>query len=271
MRTSITISITLLATAAFTDSYPIVDIPPVYALMSQISSQNTAANLEILLEPTQSAHHFTLKPSQAAKLTEHSPLVVVGGHFSESVQEAYHNLNAEGLAYSILEDAAEDPHFWMDPIAIKDAARKLSKVMPAADLSHEMQYHFEEKLNAIDAETSKHKFDLGIIVGHAAFDRFIKKYNVPYFGALTDEDDQAAAPSDRAKMEAAIDDGKVQCLILDSAEPNPDLEDFATSNDIEFAYVDTTGWTLLDADHPNPERFFDDFFDQLALAFSQCK
>ena len=111
------------------------------------------------------------------------------------------------------------------------------------------------------------RFEQGIIVGHDAFRGFIERYDIPYYGALTDIHDNPVPPNQRRAIQDAIKNEDVSCLILDASEPSPQLEDFARENNISHVYVDVLGWSFLE---PNSDNFYELFFKQLGEAFSNC-
>lgn len=265
-RISLTISLSLLASTAFADDI-LTDTPPMQAVVSALALDKEGHNIGLAIDQDQSIHHFSLKPSQAQAITDASTLVTIGSDLFPQINKSFNSLNPKANIISIESLLDHDPHFWMSPQTVISAAKLINDQYPDLDPSGERIIAFEEKLNKIDEELSNIEFTDGVIAGHDAFSGFVTRYGIPYFGALTDEHDHAAAPKHHHEIEEAIESGQAKCLILDTSEPSPDLEKFARNHGLEFVYVDILGWQFIEKDI---DQFFERYYTQLGEAFSTC-
>lgn len=262
----ITFSLTILASTAFSDTI-LTDSPAMLSLTSSLSLNTAQTEIGLILEENQSIHHFSLKPSQARKISDATDFVTIGAELFPQINTAFANLNPQANIITIESLLDHDPHFWMSPETVISAAKMIDGKLPNGDPSRERFQQFEQNMIALDEKLSEVTFDRGIIVGHNAFARFVAQYNVPFFGALTDIHETPAPPKKRQEIEEAITNGSANCLVLDTSEPSPELEKFATDNDIDFVYFDVLGWNFIET---NPDQFFENYYDNLAQVFSEC-
>lgn len=246
----------------------LADTPAVYAIAHSLALNEN--EIALALTQDQDLHHYTLKPSQAALISQSQMLITIGDLLSPKILDSFKTLNPDGKIIQI--DAGffinHDPHFWTSPLKMKQVAQYIDEGLPSRDPSGELLHIVLGELEKSDQLLKSTKFTQGIILGHNAFSSLIADYDIPYFGALTDINDQPAPPKERIAIETAIKNGEVKCLILDSQEPNPDLEDYAISQDINFAYFDVSGWSYSTPDRA--QDFFIEYYKNLADTFANC-
>ena len=126
----------------------VVDIAPIHDLVQQLTQGLVVP--ERLLTTKQSPHHMQLAPSQISKISKAKIIIMVGDGFAPELDEVVGNIGKNAqvikllkladvtyLPYRNLDGAGEhlhiaeptDPHFWLDPVLMKQVMTSLANTL----------------------------------------------------------------------------------------------------------------------------------------------
>ena len=179
-----------------------------------------AVRVDVLLDPQFSPHDYQLRPSDRAKLNDAAMVFWVGPQLEAFLQQPIKSLSNRATIVS-LQDADEDPHIWMDPIATISIARKMATTLVAA--RPERRAYFEansERLaTALMQQDAEHRAQLkqlpalrGFMVSHDAYSRFERRYGLAHRAALTDASDMPPSAKSLMNIERELADGRIACV-----------------------------------------------------------
>ncbi len=254
----------------------LVDIPPVYHLVKAIVDDK--ADVEILLDPDFSAHHFSLAPSQVQKIENADYIMGIGSNFLPNLVKSARNVNENSdHIYFYYDDVIEnsnqpidnpdDPHYWLSPDELLNMQRYFadrllenSELAPVNFVPHLAVGHVQmPKPNAALSQPRP------LIASHEAFDYFEKSFGMESYGALSDINDQSLPPRQYAEKIFHIQNGDIRCIISEKAEHSHDMDDLAHEYELEEAEFDILGWQWAEAKH-----FFPTYFNALIDIYTNC-
>ncbi len=179
-----------------------------------------AVDVDALLDPQFSPHDYQLRPSDRTKLNNAAIVFWVGPRLEAFLQSSITSLPSHITVISV-QDAEEDPHIWMDPIATISIARNMAMTFAAARPERRTYFaaNSERLATALKRQDADRHAELrqlsslrGFLVSHDAYSRFEKRYGLEHRAALTDASDMP--PSARALMniERELADGRIACV-----------------------------------------------------------
>ena len=198
-------------------------IPPVRMILEPLARGR--ATVFTLMPPSASPHTFELTPRAAARVTDAKAVVYVTPELDGWA------LGAEGIgAIALLdllpeelhlEDACmdashghdhdahgTDPHFWMDPLAVKAIlpalAERLAEIdPPGRETYRENARAFAQQLDALNAEIAEQtKLLRGrrVYVLHAAYQYYFRRYGLELGGVVQPTPGREATPQELAGL-----------------------------------------------------------------------
>lgn len=195
----------------------VATITPLGFLLAELGGERVSVH--VLVPPGASPHAFEPRPSDLAAVASAALFVQAGPGVDDWVARL---AVAEGPTPLVLLDAlgpsAPDPHFWLDPIGVRDAALPaLERAFAAADPEGRAHYAerrraFAHALTALDAEIRGMLAGLPrrpLVPTHPAWGAFAARYGIPLFepvqhrGAEEPTPRRLASLADAAKTRGA--------------------------------------------------------------------
>ena len=227
------------------------DIPPVHALVARV--MQGAGTPDLIVSPGASAHGYSLRPSQAAAMSEAQLVIWVGEGLTPWLASPLNNLAGEARVIDLLQvqgtvlrpfrtgaifdenhDDAEvadysdpdaiDPHAWLDPqnasLWMTAIAQALSELDPDnaplyAANARAGQDELVQLRTAI-SDTIEPFRGKPFVVFHDAYHYFEARFDVEAIGALALSDASAPSPARLAEIRTRLQDYDSVCVF---AEP----------------------------------------------------
>lgn len=179
-----------------------------------------AIRADALLDPQFSPHDYQLRPSDRAKLNDTDVLFWVGPQLEAFLQQPIKSLSGRATVVS-LQDADEDPHVWMDPIAATNIAQRMAAAFATA--RPERRTYFEANSDRLAKvliqQDADHRAQLkqlqslrGFMVSHDAYSRFERRYGLAHRAALTNAADMPPSAKSLMNIERELSNGSITCV-----------------------------------------------------------
>jgi zinc/manganese transport system substrate-binding protein len=202
--------------------------------------------VEFLIPLGGDSHDFSPSARQAARLTEADLVVANGLNLEESMVDVLASLRADGarvVELAPLVDPipfagegnegdgsnSEDPHFWMDPIRVGDAAHALADALDEASPGGAWQDRAEayaEEMQATDTAISAlvgavAEGSRKMVTNHEAFGYFATRYGFEVVGAIIPGGSTLAEPSsaELAELVAVMRSEGVTVIFAETSRP----------------------------------------------------
>ncbi len=199
--------------------------------------------VEALIPPGASPHHYALKPSDIRRLHKADLVVWIGPDLEQFLSKPLARANTTKIQLLAESEAGHeeheeaghedehdhhdhggnDPHLWMNPTEMLHAAelimRELSKQFPqhAAALAANYQA-FSTALITQDQATRVALADVkeqGFVVFHDAFSLFVERYGLNQRAYVTVDPAQAPGAKKVAKIHALLTEENVSCVFVE--------------------------------------------------------
>lgn len=261
-------------------------IRPIHSLLSFIMQGVTSPAL--LLDQAQSAHHYSLRPSQRRMLS-HADIVFWIGEslegFMPRILKALPDkvlvielMSIKGL--ELLEPRSDDhhhhanldPHIWLSVSNAIQIARKmadtLSKFNPANRKHYQNNFRLlKNKLttqkNKISEQFANSKFNY--LVYHDALQYFEKQINISPLAAISTDEEHAPGIKHLSMINKIISNNNVNCLIYNTPKLPNIAKNLINNKDILPVVIDPLGKNL----ETGPELYFD-LLDSITDGYRQC-
>ncbi len=259
----------------------VVSIKPIHSLVASVMAG--VGEPVLLAEAGGSPHGYTLKPSQAAALSDADLVVWIGAGLEsylaapiQSLVPEEHLLELatlpeivllplresgvwEGHAHDAeMDDGADhdhtgyDPHLWLDPQNAIEIARAVAARVIAIDPAHRDLYESNlaaltasiERLDTETAGTLAPVREAPFIVFHDAFQYFERRYGLAGVGALLLDPEQGASAARLSAIRERVAAADVACAF---AEPQVDpglLETAVEGTNVRITTLDPEGIAL---------------------------
>jgi zinc transport system substrate-binding protein len=248
----------------------VVSIKPLHALAATI--MQGAGEPVLLAGDGASAHHFSLRPSDAKALQEAALVIWIGPALEGFLQAPLAALregrgelrlqDAPGLTlaplpsragsdanHTHIADAALDGHLWLDPmnaIAIGAAiAGRLSAIDPErAALYQENAMRQRQALEALDAELRALLAGLGdkpYIVLHDAYGYFERRYGLRSIGAVAVVPERPTGAKSLSLLHRRMQEEGVRCAFGEPGSSLKALETLTLGTSVRLGTLDPEG------------------------------
>jgi zinc transport system substrate-binding protein len=194
------------------------------------------ADVRVLLPPGASPHTYEPKPSDARAAEQAAATF----YFADTVDAWAAKLGGtRALAMApgtgnADEHHHDNPHVWLDPVAVRDLVPQLVEELIKRDPDGAGTYRanaesFTAALDALHAELDARfsGVDGGVIQAHASWDLFLERYGVVVVGTLEHTPGTTVAPKSFARLTDAIDRGEAAAIIAEPQLPREPLETLA--------------------------------------------
>lgn len=185
-----------------------------------------AVNVELLLRPNVSPHDYQLRPSDRRRLDAADVVISVGPRMEVFLQSTLSALPRSTRRVA-LHDNDGDPHFWLDPIAMRAAAERLEKVF--GEMRPAFAQQFRTNVERLGQQLMREDELLrqqlaavgqlrGYMVEHDAYQHFEQRYRLQHKIALTDNSDLPPTPAQIVRAKNLLDSGSVSCVWREQQE-----------------------------------------------------
>jgi len=227
----------------------VATITPLGWLVEELGGERVAVS--VLVPPGASPHAFEPRPSDLAALAGAGLFVTAGAGVDDWVARL---AVAEGPRPLVLLDAiggaSPDPHFWLDPIAVRDRALPaLEQALAVADPAGRDHYAerrraFAHDLTALDAEIRAGLAGVPrrpLVPSHAAFGAFAARYGVPLLEPVQQRGAEEPTPRTLARLADTARAGGAAAVLVEPQLPPAAAEALAEALGVPAVLVDGLG------------------------------
>lgn len=234
----------------------VATITPLGFLLEELGGERVSVS--VLVPPGASPHAFEPRPSDFAALARAKLFVAAGPGVDDWVARLALDEGPRPLVLlDALGSAAPDPHFWLDPIAVRDRALPaLEAALDAADPAGRAHYAerrraFAHDLTALDAEIRALLAGVPrrpLVPLHAAFGAFAARYGVPLLEPVQQRGAEEPTPRTLARLAEQARAGGAAAVLVEPQLPPDAAAALAESLGVPAVRVDALGDPTL------PER-----------------
>jgi len=201
----------------------VVTIAPLASAIKPLLSSSD--KLTVLLGNNQSAHHFSLKPSQLLAINRADLVISIGLGIDDWATKAIKNSKAQHIVFSSLEGMLIrevttgshndqhhndfDPHLWLDLSNIQIFVKKMTKILSVPNKQQWLN-RLAKTDKIITNKLAKYK-NTPFIVQHAGFQYFEKKHSLNNLGSIQ-TNDAGAGLQKIVKLRKRIEKQNVRCI-----------------------------------------------------------
>jgi ABC-type Zn uptake system ZnuABC Zn-binding protein ZnuA len=226
----------------------VATITPLGFLLEELGGERV--NVQVLVPPGASPHAFEPRPSDVAAVAGAALFVQAGPGVDDWVARL---AVAEGPAPLVLLDALgpmPDPHFWLDPIGVRDGALPaLERALVAADPEGRAHYAqrrraFAHELTALDAEIRASLAGLPrrpLVPAHPAWGGFAARYGIPLLEPVQHRGAEEPTPRVLAELAGAAKAGGAAAVLVEPQLPAAAAEALAEALGLPAVVADPLG------------------------------
>lgn len=230
-----------------------------------------SVNVDVLLKPNISPHDYQLRPSDRRMLDGADVVLWIGPRLEVFLQSLVESLPPRTQVVA-LQDAG-DPHLWLDPIAMGDAAQRLA--LRLAELRPTLATQFHRNADRVQRrliEESKLMQEQlqtagplrNFIVEHDAYQRLEQRYGLHHLAALTDSSELPPSPAQLVHIQRLLEAKAIGCVWRERQQTR------AMSKLLSGIQVNVEIIDALAMDQPISEEGFVQFYRRLELAMVGC-
>lgn len=221
----------------------VVSVQPLALLLEELVDDRTA--VEVLVDPAESSHHFSLKPSDMRTLQSARHVFWLGPTMEAPLQhifEAYPDIPVTAL----LDQDEQDPHVWLDPVRAGGLLLRMSGALQQAGLKSDQRRlsEVQDELAQLDqqlAATLAPYREVPFIVLHDAWSHFVGRYELNQIGRLPGHNEHGASARAVSTLRQTAIDGDARCLIVEPAGAGRLADIVTRGTDIQVLELDPTG------------------------------
>ena len=201
-------------------------------------------DVEVLIPAGSSPHHYSLKPSGIRTLNSADLIVWVGPSLEQFLTKVLQRADAPVLQLLEVSDAdvddqetessehdehhhhhqgGEDPHVWMDPLLMLDAAEKIKNALSAQHPQHAVQLEknyqaFADELLMAEKQVRQQLIPYqktGFVVFHDAFALLVEHYGLTQKAYFTVDPARAPGAKKLAAIQELLKTQKVGCVFVE--------------------------------------------------------
>lgn len=220
----------------------VTSIKPLQLVLQELLQD--LADVDVLIPAGASPHHYSLKPSDMRKLSQADLIVWVGPDLEQFLSRPLSKLNRpllqllegemgpddhheaereEGHEGHHHHHGENDPHIWLDPLLMLEAATKVRNVLSQQypELSSALGIQYEQFAanllatdKAVSSKLSPYK-DRGFVVFHDAFSLLVEHYSLNQLAYFTVDPGQAPGAKKLAQIQEVMKKEDAVCVFLE--------------------------------------------------------
>ncbi len=246
---------------------------------------------EVLIDASQSPHHFQLKPSQMRLASRADLLIWISDRFETGLQRLKHSLPAHSARLELLaqlpaardydanpspehenehEHAEADGHIWLSPDTVIDIARLISQQLSRLDPPHAEQYqqNATRLISGLRQWKKRHAARLqqrppSYITDHQFLSHFEHSLGLPAHDSLRDSHDSHASIRHLSRLQERLKQSPVKCLLVTKLPLSPQARQISEQYRLKVQRIETLG-------SDNAQQDILDFFERIASALEPC-
>ncbi len=233
-----------------------VTIAPLEMIIGEIAQGGP--EVVMLLPPGASPHTYELTPSGARAAANALGVFSVSESLDAWAGQSGSRASIEVLSLlppELLQQYASnagdipDPHFWMDPLAVRDLlpaiASKLAEMDPpnAEAFTHNAA-EFTERLETLDLKLTELLRPIrgaGIVQHHPSMNYFFARYGLRSIGAIEPAPGQEPTPRDLQRLADAMREHGVRVLVTEPQLPRAPVDALAEMTGARVVELDPIG------------------------------
>ena len=277
---SLIIFLSIFVNAAATAQQTVVaSIRPLQLIAAAITDGITEPLL--VMDRSQDPHHPSLRPSQRESMNRADIFLWIGPQLETGMERIVDELDTivltaidtTGLTLYPINDKT-DPHLWLDTNNVGIIAALLANTLSTVDEQNANRYQenlarFIAELNGIDEEIRgrlhAETFPF-FAVYHNGYQYFEKQYSLSHIVSFTSNEEVQPGIRKIMKIKSALDDRKVNCIVVDSSVNTENLNNQLERENIRYISVD-----VLAHDISLASNGYFRFIRNLAEKFASCR
>jgi len=270
----------------------VTDIAPVHSLVAQV--MDGVGTPDLIVPPGSDAHHMALRPSDARKLAKAQVVVWVGAPLTPWLAEPLTTLASDAANLTLLQvpgwthraatdehghatekanSHAIDPHAWLDPEVAVFWVRAIRDALSTTDPDNSVHYaaNADKAVAGLTSLRTRIAADLAELPSgtwlapHAAFGYFEDRFGLPSAGSVADSDAEAPGPAHLAMLHAAVQAGKINCVLSETNAPTDYTDVLIEGTDARTGAIDDTGMAL-----PPGPAMYSELLSGIAATLKGC-
>ena len=227
----------------------VATITPLGWLVEELGGERVTVS--VLVPPGASPHAFEPRPSDLAALARARLFVAAGAGIDDWVARlALPEAPPPLVLRDALDVAPPDPHFWLDPIAVRDGALPvLERALAAVDPEGGAQYaerrrSFAHALTALDAEIRAElagRARRPLVPTHAAFGAFAARYGMTLLEPVQPRGAEEPTPRRLARLADAARERGAAAVLVEPQLPPAASRGLAEALGLPLVTVDVLG------------------------------
>ena len=246
----------------------VASIKPIHSITSSIASN--IAGPKLLLDYSQDAHHFNLKPSQLRMINDSNMLIAINPNFETGMSKLLNSIKSNNKIIItdtkkinlILSNGNSSPnyHLWLDISNIKNISNHIAEKLILIDPDNKVNY--KDNLNALTLKLDKLENKISNKLSKYANNNFATySDSLQYFiesNLLKKPFIVTKYHGDRLSIYAAIKarntikNSKINCLLSDIDIPKEKIDTLTKDLNIKKARIDVMGINI----NEGPEQYF---------------
>lgn len=267
-----------IAPAARAEVNVVATIQPLALIARAVAGE--AVSPRVLVDRQDSAHHFTLSPSDRLAVENADLILWVGPQFEVFLEPMMARLDNQSLLSALdlpdmallnLDASTIDPHVWLDPVNAQVIASAVAAELARLDPRQADNYHanlaaFIERLEQLQSQISVELAalpDFSFAVYHNAYQYFEQRFGLNHGVALVDNPEIAPSIQQTLSVQARVREQAPACVLLEPDYSPALLATLMRDSAAEQLAVDLLGYDLSAVTNP------DGTAEQAAAGYSQ--
>ncbi len=276
-------------------------IKPIQLIATAIVGDLGHSNL--LLPPSANPHHYQLRPSQRARLSNADLFIWVGPELELFLVKVLQSSGVNQLpltaALKLQQDSTEnhssrrdtlehhehshnhengytsafDPHIWLNPAYTRSIAESIYNELSTHYPAHQIRLRentdtFLARLKTSEEQITKQftaQSQIDIYTFHHAFSYFADYFGMTISGTITLTPESRPGAKHLAQLASEISNKKSICLIKEPNFKAPYVETITQGTDVKVITADPLATAMV-----NSETGYIEFIHAIADSFSQC-
>lgn len=199
-------------------------IKPLQLLVQEIGGE--AVDVDLLIEPTQSAHDFQLRPSDLQRVDDADLVIWMGPALEHYLKKALRKAPQAQALYPKL-DQGDDPHQWLDAEAVQKMARKVARML--SDRQPTRSAYFHSNAARFSSELRQYDKALGDLLNrcdekpylfvHDGYGLFEARYNLTSGEAVMKDEGRLPGTRHMTELRQRLQAGEFVCVFSEPQFP----------------------------------------------------